>query len=189
MTPLALGALAASVTLLALPTGITTEAGPATDARAQSQNERRDEGQWPVPPTAILTEFDDPEPYAAGHRGIDLAAAVGQVVIAARTGTVTVAGSVAGRPVVVLRHNAGTRTTYLPVIPAVHVGDRVQAGDPIGTVAGLGHCLSTTCLHWGARRGDQYIDPRTLLPPSSALIVLLPVEPSVAVGSRGTIEP
>ncbi|MFL6182928.1 MAG: murein hydrolase activator EnvC family protein [Actinomycetes bacterium] len=189
MTPLALGALAASLTVLAVPTMITTEVGPAADDRARTQSAPPDEGQWPVPPTAIVTEFEDPEPYAAGHRGIDLAATVGQVVSASRTGTVTVAGQVAGRPVVVVQHRGVTRTTYLPVIPIVRVGDRVQAGDPIGTVAGFGHCLATTCLHWGARRGDEYIDPRSLLAPTAGLIVLLPVDPPPSFDSRGTIDP
>jgi murein DD-endopeptidase MepM/ murein hydrolase activator NlpD len=186
MTPLALGALAASVTLLAAPTLAAPVSGGHPQARAQTttdlpQGPQRD--QWPIPPTAIVTEFDDPQPYAAGHRGIDLAATVGQVVVAARTGTVSVAGSVAGRPVVVLQHHDGTRTTYLPVLPAVRVGEHVKVGDTIGTVAGSGHCLSTTCLHWGARRGDQYIDPRSLLPTSVGLIVLLPDQPE-AVRTR-----
>jgi murein DD-endopeptidase MepM/ murein hydrolase activator NlpD len=127
----------------------------------------------------IVTGFDSPLPYAPGHRGLDLAASAGLVVVAARSGTVTVAGPVAGRPIVVISHGAGVRTTYLPVDPLVSVGERVDVGQPIGVVAAVelvGHCGSTSCLHWGARRGDEYIDPRSLLP--TAPIVLLPNEPS-----------
>jgi murein DD-endopeptidase MepM/ murein hydrolase activator NlpD len=123
----------------------------------------------------IVTDFDSPLPYAPGHRGVDLAASVGLVVVAARSGFVTVAGDVAGRPLVVVSHGDGLRTTYLPVDPLVSVGDRVEAGQPIGSVAATGHCAVTSCLHWGARRGDDYIDPRTLLPLGP--IVLLPNEP------------
>jgi murein DD-endopeptidase MepM/ murein hydrolase activator NlpD len=184
MTPLALGALAASLTLLAAPSLASPAVGTPPRARAQTESGPPQPGQWPVPPSAIVTGFDDPKPYAAGHRGIDISATVGQVVVAARAGTVTVAGPVAGRPVVVLEHPGGTLTTYLPVVPVVRVGERVQAGDPIGTVAGVGHCLSTTCLHWGARRQGQYIDPRTLLPPQAGLIVLLPDEADGSFGTR-----
>jgi murein DD-endopeptidase MepM/ murein hydrolase activator NlpD len=169
--------MAASVTLLAVPTLTATETGAPTLASVGSERGDLQEGQWPIPPAAIVTGFDDPTPYSAGHRGIDLAATVGQVVTASRTGIVTVAGDVAGRPVVVLRHPDATRTTYLPVIAAVRIGERVEVGDPIGTLAGSGHCLATTCLHWGARRGDRYIDPRTLLATDAGLIVLLPVDP------------
>ena len=55
-------------------------------------------GTWPLSPPIVVTEFDDPLPYGAGHRGVDLSAYLGQVVVAAGDGTVTTAGPVAGRP-------------------------------------------------------------------------------------------
>lgn len=98
--------------------------------------------------------------------------------MAALPGRVTVAGHVAGRPLIVVAHADDIRTTYLPVQPYVSVGDRVKAGDLIGTVVDQGpveHCV-VTCLHWGARRGENYIDPQSLVNPSwlSGPIVLLP---------------
>ena len=75
-------------------------------------------------------------PWLPGHRGVDLAAERGDVVRAARAGTVTVAGDIAGRGVVVVSHLGGLRTTYEPVVAVVAVGDAVDAGDVIGTLAG-----------------------------------------------------
>ena len=121
---------------------------------------------WPLDPVpAVVAPFLAPAgPFAAGHRGVDLAAAVGAVVRAAGPGTVAFAGPVAGRPVVSVDHPGGLRTTYEPVTPLVSRGDPVARGDPLGTVAAApGHCLPATCLHWGLRRGDVYLDPLTLV--------------------------
>jgi murein DD-endopeptidase MepM/ murein hydrolase activator NlpD len=128
-----------------------------------------------VPPDQVVTGFDDPAPYAAGHRGVDLAASVGQTVVSAGAGQITTAGPVAGRGVVVVDHGA-VRTSYLPVVALVRVGDVVAAGQPLGQVAAQAHCPAVTCLHWGARVGDRYVDPRSLLA-SSGPVVLLPLDP------------
>ena len=70
----------------------------------------------------------------------------------------------AGRGVVVVGHDDGTRTTYEPVRPAVRVGDLVRTGEPVGTLSAAGgHCLPAACLHWGLLRGEQYLDPLTLV--------------------------
>ena len=183
MTPLALGALVAALTLVSVPAATVSPSPPArapvVQAGPYEQHQTGgafDRGVWPVSPAVVVTPFDDPPAYAPGHRGVDLSAAPGQVVVAAGDGTVTTAGPVAGRQVVVVAHTATARTTYLPVAPLVAVGDRVRAGEPIGVLTAPSHCLTTTCLHWGARRGDRYVDPRSLLPTESGPIVLLPVD-------------
>lgn len=179
MTPLALGAIAASLALLAAPLTSTSARAPVepesrTTAGAHVDTARAD---WPISPAQVLDPFDDPLPYAAGHRGVDLAAAPEQTVRAALPGRVAVAGYVAGRPLVVIKHHGDRRTTYLPVIASVSVGDYVLAGEPIGRVdpaAASQHCVAAPCLHWGARRGESYIDPLSLLSPLAGPIVLLP---------------
>ena len=77
-------------------------------------------GVWPLRPTPeVVAGFDPPDsPYGAGHRGVDLAGSVGQVVHTALAGRVTFAGSIAGRGVVVVDHGP-TRTTYEPVTATV----------------------------------------------------------------------
>jgi murein DD-endopeptidase MepM/ murein hydrolase activator NlpD len=96
---------------------------------------------------------------------VDLAAAPGATVRAAGAGTVVFAGQVAGRGVVSVAHPGGLRTTYEPVAVANHrPGDTVGAGEEIGALA-PGHpgCPEAACLHWGLRRGADYLDPLTLL--------------------------
>jgi murein DD-endopeptidase MepM/ murein hydrolase activator NlpD len=115
-----------------------------------------------------------PHPYAAGHRGADLAAATGAPVLAAGDGVVAFAGMVAGRPVVSIDHPDGLRTTYEPVAPSVGAGQAVARGSPIGTLlAGHAGCPREACLHWGLRRGETYLDPMRLLRPPR--IRLLPL--------------
>ncbi len=133
---------------------------------------------WAAPvdgPVLVLRRFDPPpEPWLPGHRGVDLDADVGDAILAAGAGTVTWAAPIAGRGVVVVTHEDGRRTTYEPVDPSVSVGDTVETGDPLGVVApGVGHCGGVpSCLHWGLRRGEDYLDPMLLL--RSGRPVLLP---------------
>ncbi|MFF5052417.1 M23 family metallopeptidase [Micromonospora sp. NPDC000663] len=116
-------------------------------------------------PPAPVRRFDPPpRPWLAGHRGVDLAAPAGAVVRSAGPGTVLFAGLVAGRPVVTVGHAGGLRTTHEPVRPAVRPGQPVTAGAPLGELL-PGHpgCPTEACLHWGLRRGDEYLDPLALL--------------------------
>lgn len=123
---------------------------------------------WPLNPVpAVARRFEaPPQPWASGHRGVDLAASGGAVVLAAADGTVSFAGSVAGRGVLSLDHDAGVRTTYEPVTAAVATGRQVARGQPVGVLEvdpATTHCAPATCLHWGARRGGTYLDPLTLV--------------------------
>jgi murein DD-endopeptidase MepM/ murein hydrolase activator NlpD len=123
----------------------------------------------------VLARFrPPPQRWAAGHRGVDLAAAPGDTVLAAGAGVVTFAGPLAGRGVVTVRHGS-LRTTYEPVTATVAVGDQVRAGAPIGTLAaGVSHCGGVpSCLHWGLRRGADYLDPLVLI--GLARPILLPL--------------
>lgn len=118
----------------------------------------------PVSPMHLERRFDPPaHDWLSGHRGVDLAAHLGQEVRAAGTGRVTFAADLAGRGVVVVDHGA-LRTTYQPVQATVDVGEEVRVGEPIGVIAaGSGHCGSGSCLHLGLRRGETYLDPLLLL--------------------------
>jgi murein DD-endopeptidase MepM/ murein hydrolase activator NlpD len=141
---------------------------------------------WPLLPVpAVRTPFRPPaHAFGPGHRGVDLAGAPGQAVLAARGGTVVFAGSVAGRPLVSVQHDDGLRTTYEPVTPAVATGAVVAAGAVLGTLEpGHAGCPDAVCLHWGVRRDrTDYLDPLVLLRP--ARVRLLPV-PDPWPGERG----
>lgn len=118
----------------------------------------------PAPPPVAAVFVAPAGPYAPGHRGVDLRAGPGSLVLAAGTGTVAFAGRVAGRGVVSIDHPGGLRTTYEPVFALVSEGDPVSRGSPVGRLEVVGsHCLPDLCLHWGARRGETYLDPLGLL--------------------------
>lgn len=122
-------------------------------------------GTWPLRPAPeVVRGFDPPSSaWGAGHRGVDLLGAPGQVVRATLSGTVTHAGTLAGRGVVVVSHGS-TRTTYEPVESRVEVGTAVGAGDRLGTLqAAPSHCVPRTCLHWGWIAGETYLDPLRLV--------------------------
>jgi murein DD-endopeptidase MepM/ murein hydrolase activator NlpD len=121
----------------------------------------------PLPGVHVTRPFDVlPHRYAAGHRGVDLAGAPGASVLAAGDGVVAFAGMVAGRPVVSVDHPGGLRTTYEPVDPSVGAGQALARGSPLGTLlAGHAGCPVSACLHWGLRRGEDYLDPLALLAP------------------------
>ncbi|MDQ2755406.1 MAG: M23 family metallopeptidase, partial [Actinomycetota bacterium] len=91
-------------------------------------------------------------------------------------GTVTFAGDVAGRPVLVVTHPGGLRSTLEPATASVPVGTAAGAGASVGTVnATPGHCAPATCVHWGVLRGGTYLDPLRFV--STPRVVLLPLEP------------
>jgi murein DD-endopeptidase MepM/ murein hydrolase activator NlpD len=104
-------------------------------------------------------------------------------VLAAAAGRVTLARPVAGRGVVVVQHGE-LRTTYEPVEGLVLPGQWVSRGDVLGRVGHQSHCPTLTCLHWGLRRGDAYLDPRTLLLGSASPLRLLPATAADLVTRR-----
>ncbi|SCX53242.1 Peptidase family M23 [Klenkia marina] len=123
---------------------------------------------WPLAGVPTVTRAFDPPAtvYGPGHRGVDLAGAAGDPVLAAGAGVVAFAGSVAGRPVVSVDHPDGVRTTYEPVQPGVAAGQVVDRGFLLGVLQpGHAGCPAGACLHWGARVGEVYLDPLLLLAP------------------------
>jgi len=115
---------------------------------------------WPAPaPVRVVAPFRaPPTPYAAGHRGIDLAATTGAQVVAAAGGTVRFAGMVAGRGVVSIDHGDGVISSIEPVDALVEQGDVLAPGDVIGTVDRGGHCEGD-CVHFGIRVDGEYVSP------------------------------
>jgi murein DD-endopeptidase MepM/ murein hydrolase activator NlpD len=132
---------------------------------------------WPVV-GPVIEGFDPPDsPFGSGHRGIDIAVAVGTTVVAPADGTVTFAGPVGGRRFVTIEHADGLRST-VSFVEALRVraGDVVLAGQPIAA-SDTGHAGgSSPHVHFGVRIGDVYVDPLAYLsPPSvSAFIRLAP---------------
>lgn len=120
----------------------------------------------------LVTRFQEPPtPYAAGHRGVDLAAPPGTVVVAAAAGIVTFAGQVAGDLFVTIEVAGPRRVTYSYLGSSMlRQGDRVDAGQLVGTT-GSGHPdRDQDSLHFGVRVPDatqvggwRYVDPMPYL--------------------------
>jgi hypothetical protein len=122
--------------------------------------------------------------WFAGNRGIDYEPGPGTSVRASADGEVVFAGQVGGTLHVVVLHADGIRTSYsfLQSI-AVHRGDRVRQGQTVGA--------SGERLHFGARLGDTYIDPRTLFDDGEAEVFLVPDEvrrPASEAAERSGLE-
>lgn len=155
----------------AMPHGRTVRQGSAsvsTQAPTRSW-------AWPLdPPHPVLADFHPPaQRWGSGHRGVDLGGPLGAPIRAPTDGVVSFSGSVAGRPVLVIAHAGGLRSTFEPVIGSVAVGQAVRRSDVVGVLApGPWHCSPVSCLHWGVLRGDTYLDPLGLL---AGRVVLLPL--------------
>ena len=166
---------AVSVTAAPAP---RAEITPSTVEAAAAPTPVRARWRWPVGPGHdVARPFErPPTPYAAGHRGIDVLSTAGAPVTAVEAGVVTHAGRIAGRGTVTVTHADGLASTYEPVAAAARRGDQVRGGGRLGTLEATGgHCGAAPCLHLGARRGQDYVDPLPLL--TGGPIVLLPVSP------------
>jgi murein DD-endopeptidase MepM/ murein hydrolase activator NlpD len=116
---------------------------------------------WPLAPRpAVLRAFDPPDkPWLSGHRGVDLkSASDGGPVTSPESGTVSFVGIVVDRPVITVDHGNGLRSSFEPVASTLAKGDAVAKGEVLGTLL-AGHCGPTPCVHWGVRRGDEYVNP------------------------------
>ena len=133
----------------------------------------------PVASPTVQAAFSPAAAYGSGHRGIDLEARPGALVRAVTDATVALARPVAGKPVLVLvvaHPDLGRlRVTYEPVLPDVEAGDRVLAGQSIGTLARAGgHCgREPHCLHLGIKQDGRYLDPGPFL--NHGQVVLKPL--------------
>ncbi|MCU1515469.1 MAG: peptidase, partial [Pseudarthrobacter sp.] len=137
------------------------EALSMVPAAAEPPAPARPSWAWPVSPKPrVLRAFDPPaEPWMSGHRGVDLEAGPdGGPVASPAAGTVSFVGVVVDRPVITIDHGDGLRSSFEPVASSLSVGDAVAKADVVGTLL-PGHCGAGSCLHWGVRRVDAYVDP------------------------------
>ncbi len=109
----------------------------------------------------------DPDFGCPVHTGLDLAAPSGTPLVAAGSGTVTVAGwSNSGFGYYVeIDHGDGLRTLYGHMVrqPSVARGQRVNRGDVIGAVGSTG--ISTgPHVHFEVRLNGRYVNPENYLP-------------------------
>lgn len=101
------------------------------------------------------------------HSGIDIAALAGTPFVAPADGVVTLAAAapftLEGH-LLIIDHGMGLTSAFLHAARLdVRVGQRVQQGQPLGTVGMTGRA-SGPHLHWGLRWRSARLDPLPLLP-------------------------
>jgi murein DD-endopeptidase MepM/ murein hydrolase activator NlpD len=150
--------------VLVLAIGLVGSLGPAPGGAAGDAPLPREGAVHAVPLYGeLLRTWDAPEddPYAPGHRGIDIGAPTGSPVFCSADGFVVFAGTVAANGTVSVDHPDGVRTSYsyLGSI-AVKKGQSVRRGDVLGSV-GDGHPDANLPphVHLSARRDGVYFDP------------------------------
>lgn len=105
--------------------------------------------------------------YSASHRGLDIANGGKPPILAANSGTVESASYQGdwGNSIVI-RGDDGLVTRYSHASALnVSQGDKVSAGDTIGTVGNTGHVIGVTGLHLDFRvyKNGVAINPKTVL--------------------------
>lgn len=133
---------------------------------------------WPVAGEVIVHDWEKPQTsYSAGHRGIDLLSRVGAEVYASASGVVQYIGSINSVPAISISHD-DVRSTYQPVSPVVKVGQEVRKGELIGHLVRAGnHCTAVSCLHFGVKRGKDYLDPNLFLSTVPGVVLIDPNGP------------
>jgi len=112
------------------------------------------------------------------HRGVDLAAELGDTIRVANRGVVSLVADhyYAGQSVWV-DHGAGLVTVYLHLSKTmVAQGDTVARGQVVGLVGNTGR-VTAPHLHWSALYGGISVDPMDLLGPTVQQLAVTPAAP------------
>lgn len=139
---------------------------------------------WPIPGyTTITSYFGRRNSPTAGastyHKGLDIGAPEGTILIATIDGTITYCGFLGGGGYTITLSNGNMKITYCHVSPQfiVQVGDVIQRGQIIGQVGPkyvygvkgntytdsegrpTNGATTGTHLHIGIRIDEEYVDP------------------------------
>jgi murein DD-endopeptidase MepM/ murein hydrolase activator NlpD len=149
-----------ALALLGLIGATPPRESPDTAAIAERAVAEQPRWSWPIgPPRQIVQPYEAPATrYSSGHRGIDLAAAPGAVVLAPADGVVYFSGRVVDRPVLTIEYPGEILASFEPVETTLAKGSPISRGSPIGSVASGGHC-DGHCLHFGVRVRGEYVSP------------------------------
>jgi murein DD-endopeptidase MepM/ murein hydrolase activator NlpD len=162
--------------LIADPQKKLSGRGPAETTNPDSKPSNSDASwQWPTRGKTIRNDsggsgyFNAPRASGRGHQGIDIVAAVGEAVYAARAGTIVdPSWEGAYGKVVDVQHEAGylSRYAHLSSFTYSH-GTYVEKGARIAAAGRTGNASGasiTPHLHFEIRRGGRVLNPRSLLP-------------------------
>ena len=131
--------------------------------------------RWPLDAYVVSSEYG--ERWGKIHKGMDMAADVGEPVYAIADGEVIYAGDgLRGYGnVIILRHDRKTSSLYAHNSELkVKQGDHVSQGTLIALLGSTGHSTGPH-VHFEIRDGDAAVNPRTVLPkPKVASLSSLP---------------
>lgn len=98
------------------------------------------------------------------HQGVDFGASTGSPIVAAASGTVTVATySESAGNYVTISHGNGLYTVYMHASALyVKAGQKVSAGEQIAAVGSTGYSTGPH-LHFGVMQNGTYVDPMNYL--------------------------
>jgi murein DD-endopeptidase MepM/ murein hydrolase activator NlpD len=139
--------------------GVAADGG--TDLRADPVARARlaridEDGRRFVRPVAgAITQF-----LQGSHTGIDIAAPIGSLIVAADDGIIDAAGwvRVGGRRVCV-QHAVGIQSCYYHTSAAlVSIGERVARGQPIALI-GMSGFTTGPHVHWEVKQDGRIVDP------------------------------
>jgi murein DD-endopeptidase MepM/ murein hydrolase activator NlpD len=130
--------------------------------------------RWPLDAYIVSSEYG--ERWGKPHKGMDMAAHVGEPVYAIADGEVIYAGDgLRGYGnVVILRHDRKTSSLYAHNSELkVKQGDQVTKGTLVALLGNTGHSTGPH-VHFEIRDGDLAVNPRNILPKSKLGMLLDP---------------
>jgi murein DD-endopeptidase MepM/ murein hydrolase activator NlpD len=136
--------------------------------------------RWPLDAYIVSSEFG--ERWGKIHKGMDMAAHVGEPVYAIADGEVIYAGDgLSGYGnVVILRHDRKTTSLYAHNSELkVKQGDQVTKGALVALLGNTGHSTGPH-VHFEIRDGDVAVNPRNVLPKSKLGVLDAPAGAAIA---------
>jgi murein DD-endopeptidase MepM/ murein hydrolase activator NlpD len=138
--------------------------------------------RWPLDAGIVSSEYG--ARWGKMHKGLDIAADVGEPVYAIADGEVIYAGDgLRGYGnVVILRHDRKTSSLYAHNSELkVKVGDQVKQGTVVSLLGSTGHSTGPH-VHFEIRNGDVAVNPRDVLPKSKLADAIGPAQGPVEAG-------
>ena len=127
---------------------------------------------WQMPflsPHSLIRPYLQPNSdYSAGHRGIDLAASIGETIYAPADGAVRFSGKLVDRGVLSINHAGGMISELEPICTSLKPGETVKKGQPVGSLcmpdaSYKSHCPRSACVHFSLRIAGAYASPQALI--------------------------
>ena len=128
-----------------------------TASRSRAQKIASDPRHFVRPVAGAITQF-----LQGSHTGIDVAAPVGSILVAADDGVVDAIGwvPVGGWRVCVLHAGGLESCDYHTSLALVNIGDHVSRGQPVALV-GMTGLTTGPHVHWEAKLNGRIVDPLT----------------------------